>query len=319
MPDDPTATTPSPHGHASNGGAPSEWDAPPPLTSPQVRAVRALEQAEVLDGPAGALANVIKKAVPSGPIKDALSGTWLGHPLHPLLTDVVIGTWLSALLLDGVGGADAEDGADRLIGIGLVAALPTAASGASDWADAIGKERRVGFVHALANYTALGLYGASLAARRSDRRGAGKALSVVGGVVLGISGYLGGHLSYSRGVGVDETVFLELPQDWTPALAESDVPADGSPTLTHVGEVAVLVSRQDGGLAAIANRCSHRGGPLDEGEASGDCVTCPWHGSKFSLVDGSVLRGPATAPQPAFDVRVRDGQVEVRAAPREVA
>src|SRR5207245_2667908 len=116
-----------------------------------------IEQAEALDGPAGAVANVVKKLVPPGVVKDALSGTWLGHPLHPFLTDFVIGSWTSALLLDVVGGEDAQGGADRLVGAGIVAALPTAISGASDWADCIGKERRVGLVHATANYLALGL------------------------------------------------------------------------------------------------------------------------------------------------------------------
>src|SRR5579884_939207 len=127
MPDDPSAETSSAAApEAVNGGGPSMWEAPAPQVPPGLAAVREIEQAEVLDGPAGTLSGLIKKAVPHGPVKDALSGTWLGHALHPVLTDVVIGTWLSALLLDLVGGEDAEAGADRLVGLGLLAALPTA-------------------------------------------------------------------------------------------------------------------------------------------------------------------------------------------------
>jgi nitrite reductase/ring-hydroxylating ferredoxin subunit/uncharacterized membrane protein len=239
--------------------------------------------------------------------------------LHPLLTDVVIGAWTSALLVDLLAGEEGESAADRLVGVGMVAAVPTALSGASDWSDTIGKERRVGAVHAVSNYTALGLYGASLLARKAGRRRLGVALSTVGAGVLSVGGYLGAHLTYARGVGVDETTHNDWPQDWVAALAEEDVAADGTPTLAEVAGIPVLVSRRAGRLAAIANTCTHRGGPLDEGEFENGCVVCPWHGSTFSLADGSVVRGPATAPQPTFDVRVREGRVELRAAAREVA
>lgn len=319
MTDDPTASSSAP-GSTSNGGGPhGPWTAPEPGVPPQVRAVEAIERAEVIDGPAGAAADLLHKLVPSGPVKDLLSGTWLGHPLHPLLTDVVIGSWTSALLVDLLVGEEGERAADRLIGVGMLAALPTAASGASDWSDTLGKERRVGAVHAVSNYTALGLYGASLLARKAGRRRLGVALSSVGAGVLGVGGYLGAHLTYARGVGVDETTHNDWPQEWMPALDEDEVPADGTPKLAEVAGIPVLVSRRAGRLAAIANTCTHRGGPLDEGEFEDGCVVCPWHGSKFSLADGSIVRGPATAPQPAFDVRVRDGCVELRAAAREIA
>lgn len=297
----------------------ADWPASEPTVPPQIGAVAAIEQAEALDGPAGAVSSLVKKLVPGGPVKDALSGTWLGHALHPVLTDVVIGTWLSAVLLDVVGGEDAEGGADRLIGLGMLAYLPTAASGASDWADCVGKERRVGLVHLAANATAFNIFGASLRARRGGRRGLGRALAIAGAGVLSAGGFLGGHLAHSRGVGVDETAQQDLPDEWTGVIAESDVPADGSPVVVRAGTVDVLLSRQDGRICAIDDRCTHRGGALHDGDVADGCVSCPLHGSTFSLRDGTVVRGPATASQPVFDVRVREGKVEVRAAAWEIA
>ena len=68
-------------------------------------------------------------------------------------------------------------------------------------------------------------------------------------------------------------------------------------------------------ILALSGTCSHWGGPLAEGElVDGVCVECPWHGSQFDLRDGSVRRGPATAPAPVFETRLREGRVEVRRA-----
>ena len=79
-----------------------------------------------------------------------------------------------------------------------------------------------------------------------------------------------------------------------------------------VDGVDVMIAKQDGRLYALANRCSHRGGPLADGELEDGCVTCPWHGSAFRLADGGIERGPASVPQPAYEARVSDGQIEVR-------
>jgi hypothetical protein len=130
-----------------------------------------LEGLDSLDELAGKLADAVGKLVPTGPLKDVLSGTWLGHSLHPLLTDLPIGTWTSAALLDLLGGDDAAKAAELLVGLGILSSLPTAASGLSDWADTQEGERRVGFLHAIGNTAALGLLGGSYAARRRARRG----------------------------------------------------------------------------------------------------------------------------------------------------
>jgi nitrite reductase/ring-hydroxylating ferredoxin subunit/uncharacterized membrane protein len=268
---------------------------------------------EAIDQPAQAVGKAVRDTVPAGPVKDGLSGTWLGHALHPLLTDLPIGTWTSALLLDWLGGKGSERAADRLIGVGLAATVPAVATGVNEWADSeVGSApvRRIGFVHAAANLSAAALFAASLAARRRGARGRGKLFGLAGAGALGVGGWLGGHLSYAEGIGVDQTAFEEPPQDWTPVLRESELP-EGESRYAEVGGVGVLVARVHGEVHALSNRCSHRGGPLDEGELSDGCVTCPWHGSVFRLADGSVVRGPAAYRQPAWRVRARDGLIEL--------
>jgi nitrite reductase/ring-hydroxylating ferredoxin subunit/uncharacterized membrane protein len=287
----------------------------PPVAPPKLHAaVERLGRIEAIDPPAKPVGKAVRDAIPDGPVKDAISGTWLGHALHPLMTDVVIGPWTSALILDAIGGEGSERAADLLIGVGIAASVPTALTGASDWADSeVGDDsaRRVGAVHGVLNTAALGLFGASLAARKGGRRGRGKLLAAAGGALVAASGHLGGHLAYSQGVGVEQTAFDAGPEDWTPTIPAAEL-AEGDSTCVRVAGTPILLVRQGGTVHAIHNRCSHRGGPLDEGEISDGCVTCPWHRSRFRLSDGAVERGPATGPQPPFDVRERDGRLEVR-------
>jgi uncharacterized membrane protein len=160
-----------------------------------------LEAASALDEPSRAAGEAVRRAIGTGVLKEALRGSWMGHALHPLLTDTVIGTWTSGLLLDLTG----SEGGDRLVAAGILCSIPTALTGSSDWADAEAASpaaRRVGAVHGIANVAALGLQVASLAARRRDARARGVALSLAAGGLLGLSGYLGGHLSYVDGVGI---------------------------------------------------------------------------------------------------------------------
>jgi nitrite reductase/ring-hydroxylating ferredoxin subunit/uncharacterized membrane protein len=268
-----------------------------------------LERASVLDKPSDVVASVVRKLIPAGPVGDAASGTPIGHPLHPLLIAMPIGSWVAASYLDFTAG-DAK-AAQRLVGLGNLAAVPTALTGANDWLSTTGGERRVGLTHALLNFTALGLYTSSWLARRKGHRVKGAALALVGAGVLSASGWLGGHLSYALGVGVDTTAFQQLPTDWTDACAESEVQAE-VPTAVEVDGVPVLLIRHEGRLLALADRCTHRGGPLHEGEIRNGCVICPWHQSSFALVDGSIASGPASRPQPALDVQVVSGRVQVR-------
>jgi nitrite reductase/ring-hydroxylating ferredoxin subunit len=285
------------------------------MTSPALHdAVEGIADLEQLDAPASMVGKAVREGVPRGPVKDALSGTWLGHALHPLLTDLPIGAWTSAVLLDWLGGRGGQKGADRLIALGIAFVPPTAATGLTDWADSEAADdevRRVGFVHAATNVGATVLFGASLAARKRGSRGAGKLLALAGAGVLGASGYLGGHLAYTDGVGVDQTTFEEPPENWTPVMRESELP-EGESRYAEVGGVGVMVARHGGEVHALSNRCAHRGGPLDEGELSDGCVICPLHGSTFRLSDGSVVRGPSPYPQPAWQVRVSSGVIELK-------
>jgi nitrite reductase/ring-hydroxylating ferredoxin subunit/uncharacterized membrane protein len=269
---------------------------------------------DAIDGPAKILGKKVRDTIPKGPVKDALSGTPLGHAFHPLMTDVPIGTWTSALLLDWLGGEDAEAAADRLIALGLAAAGPTFVSGWNDWADtepASDGVRRVGIVHAVCNGGAATLFAASLASRKAGHRGRGKALGLAAGGLLAAGGWLGGHLSYAQGVGVDVTVFEEGPEEWTAALPDSSLP-DGEARCASVAGNDVLLVRQGTIIHALADTCTHRGGALHEGEVGDGTITCPLHGSCFRLADGGVERGPAAYPQPLYDARVVGGTIEVR-------
>lgn len=277
------------------------------------QALGALESVEALDPVALKLAKAVGTAVPVGAARDTLSGTVLGHALHPLLTDVVIGSFTSATLLDLLGGDDSGRASERLIEVGLATAAPTVASGLTDWAFTVFGDRRarpVGLVHATANLTASTMYAASLVARRRGARGRGKLLAAAGGAALAVGGFLGGHLSFTRGVGVNQTAFDEGPRDWT--TVEAGELEDGQPTSAMAGDTPVLLLRHNGHLHALHDRCSHRGCLLSSGEVEGESITCPCHGSRFDLRDGSIERGPATAPQPVFETRDREGGIEVR-------
>lgn len=179
-----------------------------PDRSPLTPLVDAVEGAAPLDGPASVVGRTVRGAVGPGPLKDLLTGAWLGHALHPLLTDLVIGSFVSATLLDLLGPGDDGRAANRLTAIGIAAYGPTALTGFTDWADAELADppvRRTGLVHASTNATALTLYGAALTARRAGARGKARALSAAGASVLGLAGYLGAHLTYARAVRVKDS------------------------------------------------------------------------------------------------------------------
>ncbi len=255
---------------------------------------------------------VPEKYLHPGSVKDALSGTWLGHPLHPVLTDVAIGSWTSAVILDVIGGDRAEPAADALVGIGVLSAVPTAVSGWSDWLDTEGEARRIGVVHAVGNAAVVALYAGSWAARRRGKRPLGIALGMLAGGIATGTAYLGGHLVYGRGVGVDTTASDQIPAQWTKVVDDAEQLMEGTPVLLQLKTVPVLLVRSGQGVDALHDRCTHRGGPLHKGFVKDGTVTCPWHESCFRLSDGVVLQGPATAPAPSYEARISDGAVEVR-------
>ncbi len=271
-----------------------------------------IERMESLDPGARLIQKLLSRSIPQQSTrKDLLSGTWLGRPLHPALTDVVIGTWISAALLDQTSGANTNKAADRLLLIGNVLAVPTIAAGLSDWAELWGEQQRLGSVHALGNGAAFALQVVSYRARMAGRRRAAKVLSLAAVLTAGGSAYLGGHLSFVKGVGVNRTAFEVPPQEWTPVIDEGEL-AEDTPTLVQAADIGLLLYRQDQEVYALSDRCTHRGCALHLGQVNDLKVECPCHGSIFRLTDGGVLKGPATVPAPVYDVRSRDGKVEVR-------
>ncbi|NYV73979.1 Rieske (2Fe-2S) protein [Streptomyces sp. UH6] len=281
----------------------------------QNRTLRLLDRLE-REPRADALIETIRervRALPLGSGRDVLHGRSIGHPLHPALVQIPVGTWLSAAVLDMCPGRSRE--ARLLIGVGLAAAAPSALAGAVDWADLHRQQQRVGLVHAVANVAAVGLYAASFVHRvKEDGSTSGRVLGFLGLTAVGLGGMLGGHLAYHQASGANhaEEVPHLVTEGWHRVGPVADFPV-GRPVRRMVDDVPVLVVRETGGTVhALADRCSHLAGPLSEGTVADGCVECPWHGSVFRLSDGWNVRGPATAPQPAFDTRIVGGHVEVR-------
>jgi nitrite reductase/ring-hydroxylating ferredoxin subunit/uncharacterized membrane protein len=247
-----------------------------------------------------------------------LHGTWLGHPLHAVLTDVPIGSWTAAAILDlleeNTGSRSMGRAADAAITVGLLGASAAAVTGLADWSKiGGGRPRRIGLVHGLLNATATGCYLTSLCFRVGGARRTGRQLACLGYMISSVAAYLGGHLVYKEKLGVDHTADLSPPDDFVRVLADSEL-HDDQLRRVDVNGMPVLLVRKGPHIYAIAERCSHLGGPLSEGKLEGRAVRCPWHGSCFSLEDGRVLEGPSVHAQPVLEVRVRDGQIEVRGA-----
>lgn len=286
----------------------------PAEMSPQLeRAVERIEQARFIDPAADRVARAVRSLLAERvELRNILSGTPLGHPLHPPLTDVTIGTLAAASLLDLV---SARRGASVLTVVGVVAAVPTALAGINDWLDTDPEERRIGIAHADLNSVALLLYLSALRHRRRGRGLRATVRSLLGFAALAASGYLGGHLSFRRGVGVNRNAFVTLPEGWRRAVALADLP-ERELTRVDVEEVGIVLYRVGEEVYALADRCGHLGGPLSDGHAHEDGapqVSCPWHHSTFRLGNGAVVRGPAAGPQPVFETRVVNGVVQVRA------
>jgi nitrite reductase/ring-hydroxylating ferredoxin subunit/uncharacterized membrane protein len=281
--------------------------------------VALIDQQQFVQQSADALQEPVREALKRlGSWKDVLHGKWLGHPLHPVLTDIPVGAWTTALALDAAEMMTEKEGfgdaADLAIGIGVAGAVASAVTGLTDWSETDGRAKNVGMVHGILNLAATGLYTASLIARRGKSRRNGVALSLLGYAIASFSAYLGGHLVFGEQVGVDHTATPDQgqPKKFTPVMAEGEL-KEKKPVRVDVEDTAVLLVRIGGEIHALSNTCAHLGGPLNEGKLEGDCIRCPWHGSLFALSDGKVLEGPATYDERVFEVRVRDGQIEIRA------
>ena len=281
--------------------------------TPHERLVRSIESATTLDRVGDVVRPLVDRTVGTGRLRDLLTGRFFGHPVHPAGVVVPMSCWIGGTLVDVVGGRGSERVAQRLIALGSLAALPVALTGAADWLDTRDAEQRVGTVHALANQVALSMFTLSWLQRRRGRRSAGVALAVAGTAVTGAAAYLGGHLTYRRGVGVDTTAFRAGPTDWQELTMESSIEPDQA-VEGRVGTMsfAVVGRTADAPPDVLESRCTHRGGPLHDGEVVDGCVECPWHGSRFDRRTGAVTAGPASAPQPVYEVRLDGGSVMIR-------
>ena len=278
-----------------------------------------LEQAHPLDPVVRRLSDGVVRALPTGPRTDALHGVPFGQPAHPALVRLPLGCWTSAVLLDLFRGPDRAS--RMLIGAGVAVTVPAAATGLADWSALHADQQRVGLVHALCQAGAATLFLSSLAARATGRAGPGRWLAGGGLAVATAGSYLGGHLALRLGAGASHADQIShlAGLGWHDLCDLSDLP-DRRPVRRQLGYLSLLVYRQGGEVNVLSDRCSHLGGPLHQGrivvERGAACVACPWHGSTFAVADGSVVHGPATARQPAFETRVSaQGRVELRPRP----
>ena len=274
---------------------------------------------EWIDGVAKPLERAISAALSSDTgrtVKDGLNGAWLGHPLHPVLTDVPIGAWLMAQVFDTLdaiqGDGRYSDAAQVCIVTGLAGAAGAAVTGLTDWSDTGGKSRRIGLVHGVTNLVATGLFLASAIMRRRARSSNAVATSTAGFAVAMAAAYLGGTLVYQREIGPNHALPGNVPDDFTRTIREDDL-SEGALRSVMVGDSPVVLLRHQGRVRAFSDRCAHQGGPLSEGELRDGILHCPWHDSQYCADDGSLVHGPSTYDQPCYDTRIVDGFIEVKA------
>jgi nitrite reductase/ring-hydroxylating ferredoxin subunit/uncharacterized membrane protein len=266
-----------------------------------------------MDGIYGALGG------PGRLLQDFLNGSWLGHSLHAVIVDVVVGGATAALLLDllrvvfGVDGL--EDAATWVVGLAVVAGFGAALSGLTDYKDTppSSGERDVTALHGVTNLVGWVLFLASLLLRLGDSHDGGFWVFLLGYLVISFGAYVGGHVVFKYGYTVNVNAFSKgkRAKEFTPVIAAADLP-EGAPTKASFGSTAVMLVRRGDVVHALKDTCSHAGGPLSEGELKGDTITCPWHGSVFRITDGRVVHGPATTRQVRYDARINGDQVELQ-------
>jgi nitrite reductase/ring-hydroxylating ferredoxin subunit/uncharacterized membrane protein len=251
------------------------------------------------------------------PLKLFLNGSWFGHPLHPVLTDIPIGAWTMTILLDLVAlfaGVPLGAAAALTTGVGLLGAVATAASGLMDWMDTGPPEQGVGAVHALLNIAATVGFAVSFALRCGagwHTTPAAFVVALAGYALLLAGSYLGGAMVYHRGVMINRNAYRSGPSEFVAALAPGEL-EEGKLRRVDVGGEPVLLVRRGEKIYAVGAVCSHYGAPLEEGTILDDTIRCPWHASRFALDDGRVREGPACAALPSYETRIRADRVEVR-------
>ena len=280
-----------------------------------LKPVAKLEDLGVLDPLIDRLRPLLLKAMQPRDLEDLLHGVPAGHPVHPVLVQIPVGTWTSAALLDAMPGTGRTT--RFLVGTGLLAAAPAILTGWADWARTGRREQRVGMVHAAANEIGWLLYAASYADRRWGSEARGRVLGWVGFGLIGVGGYLGGHLGYRQAVGANhaQAVLARFPYGWQPVGGLDELP-EGLPLRREVGGESLLVVRTGDRVDVLADVSTHLGEPLSAGllgaDGRGNATITTTGGSEFEVATGEVVHGPATAPAIRLESRVEGGRVEVR-------
>jgi nitrite reductase/ring-hydroxylating ferredoxin subunit len=274
-----------------------------------------------IDSGADAVKSAVRKAYEglgsaSVPVRNFLHGVWLGHPLHPVITDIAVGAYTVTAILDVAEATGAEKqiapATDIALTTGVLSGLGEALAGVTDWHVLKGKPKRIGFLHMLFNLSATALYIGSLLARKSGSRGLGRALGWTAyGTIFG-GAYLGGNLVFVKNIGVDHSAEWEQTDEYKQVMPDADLVA-GELRKVMLNETPVVLIRHGRIITAMSDSCAHEGCSLAErGELEEDAIRCTCHGSCYRLADGAVLEGPSAYPQPVYDVRIRGGQIEVR-------
>lgn len=248
-------------------------------------------------------------------LADVLHGKQIGHPLHPILTDMTIGSWTLGMFFDVLGfltrSPSSRKAADRLITLGTITAVPTALAGITDFSGIKQDSAGHGATHGIINTIALFFFWRSMKNRSRNHHFTGFLYSTLGLGLMTIAAWLGGDLVYNRRVGVSHIPEKPVADDWIAVLPTDELKAN-KPKRIELDGHPILLYKQGRKISAITAQCSHAGGPLEEGSFRDGCVQCPWHGSVFNLTDGHVVHGPATFEQPHYQTRVTDGQIEIR-------
>jgi nitrite reductase/ring-hydroxylating ferredoxin subunit len=255
-------------------------------------------------------------------VANALNGVWLGHPAHPPLASLTSGAVGTTIGLDALSllpgrskpeTADASRFAMRALGLGILANLGSAVTGAADWQHTHEEDRRIGLVHGMLNGMATGLYIMSWLDRRRGRHGRGIVTSAIGYGITATAGYRGGALVFASGIGIDRSGQRLRTPDWTPVLPVESL-KDSKPQRVEVDGLGLVLCRtgNNGDVAAFGEFCPHLAAPMSDGWVDRGRLVCPWHGSRFDICSGAVLRGPSAAPIPRYETRINDGMIELR-------
>lgn len=251
-------------------------------------------------------------------LQDFLNGSWLGHALHPVLTDVVVGGATVVVMFDilrvAFGVTGLTTAGTWVLGLTAVSALGAIVTGLTDFKDTGpgSAGRNVAGLHGLINVVATLLFLVALYLRLVDRTNWAALTFVIGYGIVSVGAFIGGHVVFKYGEMVNHNAFArgKRAKEFTPLVPVAELP-EATPTKATFGTTALVLVRRGDVVHALKESCSHAGGPLAQGTLRDDGIECPWHGSVFRLADGAVVHGPATSRQVRYDVRISDGQVEV--------